>query len=80
MGGRAEINVLAGSTASQLAAPRTHNPAATRNDDVQPNRPAIQGVSEAVTAPPNCPPMFMNPDTKPEEVPAMSAVTDQKEL
>ena len=57
-----------------------HNPAATRNEVVQPNRAAIQGVSEAVIAAPIWFPIFMNPDTDPEDAPAMSAVTDQKEL
>src|SRR4051795_3679453 len=40
----------------------------------------MTGVSDAVTAPPICPPMFITPETDPEERPAMSAVTDQNEL
>ena len=60
--------------------PAAHRAAATRNDAVQLKRWAIHGVSEAVTAPPICPPIFITPDTDPAEAPAMSAVTDQKEL
>src|SRR5471032_3356073 len=69
-----------GSTMSQAAAPSMHNTAATRNDAVQPKRAAIAGVSEAVTAPPSCAPIFMKPETEPDDLPAMSAVTDQNEL
>ena|ERR1700691_6051379 len=74
------VNRCDGSTSSQLAAPRMHNAAAARNDVVQPNRAAIQGVSEAVSAAPIWLPIFIKPDTEPEDVPARSAVTDQKEL
>lgn len=49
-------------------------------DAVQPNRDAIQGVSIAVRKAPNWLPVFMIPETEPEDPPAMSAVTDQKEL
>src|SRR5216683_2144026 len=40
----------------------------------------MAGVSEAVTAPPNCAPIFMKPETEPEKAPPISALTDQKEL
>src|ERR1700676_2417548 len=40
----------------------------------------MAGVSEAVTAPPSCAPMFMKPETEPEKAPPISALTDQKEL
>ena len=40
----------------------------------------MTGVNEAVTAPPICPPMFMKPETEPENGPAISAVIDQYEL
>ena len=69
-----------GSTTSQLSAPTRHNAAATRNDVVQPNLAAIHGVKEAVSAAPIWFPIFMKPETEPEEAPAISAVTDQKEL
>jgi hypothetical protein len=54
--------------------------AATRNEVVQPNRAAIQGVRDVVSAAPIWFPIFMKPDTEPEDAPAMSAVTDQNEL
>src|SRR5205814_7611088 len=76
----ADTRVREGSTSSHANAPRRHSAAATRNDAVQPNRAAIAGVSEAVTAPPICAPVFMKPETEPEERPAISAVTDQNEL
>src|SRR5207248_4218489 len=41
---------------------------------------AIHGVKGAVTKPPSCAPIFIKPETEPEEGPAISAVTDQKEL
>src|SRR5262249_9503768 len=63
--------------ASDPAAQRT---AAVRNDAVHPYWPAIQGVSDAVTAPPICAPMFMTPETVPADEPARSALTDQHEL
>ena len=69
-----------GSTTIHDTAPVRHNPAATRNEAVHPKWLAIAGVSEAVTAPPICAPIFIKPETDPEELPAMSAVTDQKEL
>jgi hypothetical protein len=71
---------LVGSTTNQLAAPTTHNAAATRKEDVHPKRDAIQGVSIAVRKAPNWLPVFMIPETVPDDPPAMSAVTDQKEL
>src|SRR5580704_1611958 len=69
-----------GFTMSQAKEPAAHKAAATRNDAVQLKWCAIQGVREAVTAPPICPPIFITPDTDPAEAPAMSAVTDQNEL
>src|SRR5271157_3747954 len=66
-----------GSTASQTRDPITPRPAATRNAAGQPKCAAINGVSEGATTPPNCPSIFMTPDTVPAEGPAMSAVTDQ---
>src|SRR6266404_700279 len=74
------ISVLVGSTANQLREPSRHKAAATINDAVQPMWAAIHGVSEAVRAAPIWFPVFMNPETTPEDPPAMSAVTDQKEL
>jgi len=65
---------------SHIKDPAAHKTAATRNDAVQLKRCAIQGVSEAVTAPPICPPIFITPETDPAAAPAMSAVTDQNEL
>jgi hypothetical protein len=73
-------SVRSGFTIHHASPPSAHRIAATRKEAVQPNRSAIQGVSEAVSAPPNCPPVFMNPETEPEEVPAMPEVTDQNEL
>ena len=49
-------------------------------DIVQPYRPAIQGVKDAVTAPPICPPMFTILENTPVLSPAISTETDQKEL
>ena len=49
--------------------PSRHNPAATRKEAVQPKRAAIAGVSEAVTAPPICAPIFMKPETEPDACP-----------
>jgi hypothetical protein len=69
---------FSGFTSSQRSEPARQAPAATKNEVVQPKRSAIHGVSEAVTAPPTCPPMFIRPDTVPADLPAMSAVTDQK--
>src|ERR1017187_8138791 len=40
----------------------------------------MAGVSDAVTTPPTCPPMFIVPDTAPAERFPISALTDQKEL
>jgi hypothetical protein len=71
---------LVGSTTSQLAAPTTHSAAATRKEDVHPKRDAIHGVNIAVRKAPNWLPVFMIPETVPDDPPAMSAVTDQKEL
>ena len=49
-------------------------------DVTHPKRCAIQGVSDAVTAPPICPPMFTMLEKTPELRPAMSTETDQNEL
>ena len=51
-----------------------------RKDADHPKRVAIQGDREAVTAPPIWPPMFISPETVPDDGPAISAVTAQKEL
>jgi hypothetical protein len=51
--------------------------AAVPKDAVQPNLWAIQGVSDAVTAPPICPPMFTMLEKTPELRPAISFDTDQ---
>src|SRR5262249_32694571 len=72
--------VRLGSTNIQATAPVKQSAAATKNDAVQPKCCAISGVSHAVSQPPACAPMFMNPETDPEDGPARSAVTDQKEL
>jgi hypothetical protein len=56
-----------GSTSSQLAAPTKDKTAAAKKEAVQPKWSAIQGVKDAVTAPPNCAPIFMKPETEPEE-------------
>src|SRR5213076_2884490 len=72
--------LASGSTSSQATAPTTHKAAASRKDAVHPNRAATNGVSVAVTNPPSCPPVFMNPETNPDDGPAIPAVTDQKEL
>jgi hypothetical protein len=40
----------------------------------------MTGVRDAVTAPPIWFPMFIKPDTEPADFPAISTVTDQKEL
>src|SRR4030095_11391088 len=79
-GNSAESNLLLGSTKSQATAPPRHKAAATKNGAFHPSREAIQGASEAVVIPPNWFPIFMKPETAPEERPPMSAVTDQKEL
>ena len=76
----ATSRVRFGSTNSHATAPVRHSAAATRNDAVQPKCFAISGVSHAVNQPPACAPIFMNPETDPEDGPARSAVTDQKEL
>ena len=54
--------------------------AAVAKEVVQPKRAAIHGVSEAVTAPPIWPPMFMALEKRAELEPARSTATDQKEL
>ena len=54
--------------------------APTRNEAVHPNRSPIHGVSEAVMKAPITLAVFINPETEPDDVPAMSAVTDQNEL
>src|SRR5256885_1245351 len=66
-----------GFTTSHKNAPNAHNVAATRNEAVQPNWAATAGVSDAVSIPPSCAPMFMKPDTEPDDEPARPAVTDQ---
>src|ERR1039458_3105197 len=74
------LRLAEGSTRSQAAAPATHKAVAVRNEAGHPKCAAISGVSEAVTTAPNCPPMFITPETEPAELPARSAVTDQNEL
>ena len=69
-----------GSTTSQTAELRKARTAATRKEVVHPKCAAMNGVSDAVTAPPSCAPIFMNPDTEPEKGPPMSALMAQKEL
>jgi hypothetical protein len=69
-----------GSISNHAPEPRRQNPAATRKEAAQPKRPAIAGVSEAVTAPPIWAPIFMKPETEPDDEPAISDVTDQNEL
>jgi hypothetical protein len=69
-----------GFTSSHAAEPSAARAAATRNEAVHPNAPAIIGVTVAVTAPPICPTMFISPDAVPAERPAMSAVTAQYAL
>src|SRR5437867_10849742 len=69
-----------GSTISHIPAPNTHRAAATRKNAAQPKRWAIHGVSCAVTAPPIWPPMFMNPETDPDDRPTISAVPDHNAL
>src|SRR3984957_9137596 len=69
-----------GCTVIHRKAPTTASAAAMAKDAVQPNRCAIQGVSEAVTAPPTCAPMLTMLEKIPELRPAMSAETDQNEL
>src|ERR1700739_4820466 len=71
------FNIRQGSTASQAAAPSALSVAATRKGYVQRRCWAMTGVSSAVTAPPNCAPMFMKPEADPALGPAISAVTDQ---
>src|ERR1017187_10107337 len=73
-------SVRLGFTHSQTRDPITPRPAATRNDADQPKRAATNGVRDGATTPPNCPIIFITPETVPAEGPAMSAVTDQKEL
>src|SRR5689334_7837455 len=75
-----EVKLFVGSTTSQLAAPSTQSAAATKNDAFHPKRAAIHGVKDAVMAAPIWLPMFISPDTDPEDAPAISAVTDQNEL
>jgi hypothetical protein len=69
-----------GSMASHATAPSAAMEAAVTNDISHPKWAAISGVSEAVQAPPACPPIFMMPETPPTFSPAMSAVTAQKPL
>src|SRR5690242_285845 len=69
-----------GSTSSHRTEPAAQRAAASRNDAVQPKCSATSGVSQAVTQLPICPPIFMTPEADPDEEPAISAVTAQKEL
>src|SRR5664280_2604865 len=69
-----------GSTNSHASDPTTQRAAATRKGEGQPKTLASTGVREAVTVPPIWLPMFITPETDPAERPAMSAVTDQKQL
>src|SRR5665213_1240708 len=69
-----------GCTIVQQIAPTIANEAATAKDVFHPNRCAIHGVSEAVTAPPIWPPMLIMLENGPELIPAISIATDQKEL
>src|SRR5260370_39520269 len=61
-------------------APITGRTAAMAKDVTQPKRCATHGVSDAVTAPPICPPIFTMLEKTPELRPAMSTDTDQNEL
>jgi hypothetical protein len=76
----ASESLAEGSTISQAKAPNIANMVAVKNDASHPKWEAINGVSEAVAAPPSCPPIFIVPETMPEYSPAKSAVTDQKQL
>src|ERR1700748_3788113 len=69
-----------GWTTSQQMEPTTARTAAAQKELVQPKRCAIQGVSEAVTAPPICPPIFTMLEKTPELRPAISPETEKKEL
>ena len=60
--------------------PRSASAAAATKDMSHPKCAAIHGVSEAVHAPPICPPIFIIPETMPVYSPAMSAETAQKLL
>src|ERR1039458_7002748 len=73
-------SVRSGFTNSHARDPTAPRPAATRNAADQPNCAASNGVREGATTPPNCPIIFITPETVPAEGPAISAVTDQKEL
>src|SRR5215471_12898849 len=75
-----DVKLFVGSTISQLAAPTTHSAAATKNDAFHPKCAAIHGVKDAVIAAPTWLPMFISPETDPDDAPAISAVTDQNEL
>src|SRR6202022_3476520 len=66
-----------GCTTSQQKPPTTAIAAATAKDVVHPYRCPIHGVSEAVSAPPICPPMFTREEKTPELRPAISTETDQ---
>src|SRR5215471_12195856 len=72
-----ESSRLSGSTNNQAAAPPKQSAAATKKGAFQPSREAIQGVSEAVIMPPIWLPIFIKPETDPEEAPPISAETDQ---
>ena len=54
---------------SHKIAPAMHAAAAAANEAVHPQCLAINGVSDAVVALPICPPMFMNPDSEPDDAP-----------
>src|SRR3954451_1305127 len=69
-----------GWTNSQHTPAKTASKAARWNELGQPARLAIQGVRDAVTAPPICPPILTMLENNPEDRPARSTETDQNEL
>ena len=69
-----------GSTNSHDSAPMIARQAAAKNAMCHPKRAARNGVSDVVTAPPTCAPMFMMPEASPAYSPAKSAVMAQKQL
>src|SRR5208337_1165201 len=71
---------LSGLMTSHAAPPSSAMEAAVTKDISHPKWAAISGVSEAVQAPPACPPMFMIAETTPTFSPAISAETAQKAL
>src|SRR6185312_3863735 len=74
------VNCSSGSTINQATPLKKQSPAATQNDISHPKCSATNGVKLAVTTPPNCPPIFMTPETEPAERPPMSELTDQNAL